>query len=315
MGKAQGVFGQVVVSIVTHNSECKIRQCYDALNTHLPGARVCVVDSASTDGTVEALGRLDNLIVTTCRENVNYARGHNLTAASVEDGECEVFVVLNDDAVVTDSFKHCVEEVGKGNYGTSIVGPRLLRPNGDVDSCGISRIPGARLWIDMRHPRSGGAYRVDAVCGACMVMHARTLRFLLKEWGYLFDPWLISYKEDVDLCLRAGRDGIRTILESDAVVYHERGWKGKGGWRLVPEGTRRRSFRNSCFLGLANSWSALEVAQWLISNASAAGYWSLVDSSRIDLGEMRGAIRYALERKRLESARRRDRAMREDGGG
>ena len=91
----------------------------------------------------------------------------------------------------------------------------------------VDGVPGSRgVWEQDR-----GQYdAVAAVFGPCAgaAAYRRSALCALAEDGAVLDEDLVMYCEDVDLNLRAWRQGIRTIYEPRAVVYHRLSATGGG---------------------------------------------------------------------------------------
>ncbi len=70
---------------------------------------------------------------------------------------------------------------------------------------------------------------VWGVCGAAALFAGAFLDEMSARGG-VFDETFFAYKEDVDLCWRAGLAAWAFVYEPDATALHARGWrKGRGG--------------------------------------------------------------------------------------
>jgi len=79
-------------------------------------------------------------------------------------------------------------------------------------------VPGWRLWGNRRAFESREPVPVDAVSGACMLLHSETFRQLGG-----FSPDYFMYGEDMDLCARIERLGLRVYHVPAAEVLHHGG--------------------------------------------------------------------------------------------
>lgn len=109
-----------------------------------------------------------------------------------------------------------------------IVGPKLLFPQGGIQSCGgefdghcqpTHRYLG---YSDIAYPPANTPECVDWITGAFFVVR-RTVWEQLGGFDPVYEP---SYWEDVDFCLRAREAGWRTWYEPRAIFIHEVGSTG-----------------------------------------------------------------------------------------
>jgi glycosyltransferase involved in cell wall biosynthesis len=130
--------------------------------------------------------------------------------------------VLNNDVI---AHKHWLALLAHAAYATDeagIAGPRLLYPDGRIQSAGSYRNLAAPEWFDHRYrfrPASfePASVRAEAlaVTGACMYLR----RDLIDAIGGFDGEYPMGY-EDVDYCLRAWEVGRSTVYEPRSVLTH-----------------------------------------------------------------------------------------------
>jgi GT2 family glycosyltransferase len=220
--------GEIGIVIVTYNSEAEVGECLDAA---LPtGARVVVVDNASTDGTTDVVrGRGAELVANPTN------RGF---AAAVNQGfivlNCPYVLLLNPDAAVKTGLEALREACDLP--GTAGAGGRLLDSEGRPQTGFMARqLPTApalvlevlllnRLWpnnpINRRYRAlwldSAKRAEVEQPAGAFLMIR----REVWQELGGFDEKFHPLWFEDVDFCRRAVDRGYRFYYEPRAVAKH-----------------------------------------------------------------------------------------------
>lgn len=219
---------KVSVVIVNFNGRKYIEECINSvLNSSFSGFEVVVVENGSTDGSWRLLNRrygelrkklqfrTVRLRLVKSNENLFFAGGSNLGARKSK-GERVVF--LNSDTVVD---KNWLEEMVKvAKKKTDLVQPKIM-------TFGINKIDclgGKYVWPGFgkavgRGKKDSGQARMtkyDYVNGTCFMVNRQ---FFLELGG--FDEDFKYFYEDVDLCLRAKKQGARFYLAEKAVIEHK----------------------------------------------------------------------------------------------
>ena len=208
---------------------------------------IIVVDNASTDGTAGQIAcafPTVRLIANTV--NAGYAKANN-QAISLAAGR--ILVLLNPDAFPTmpETFASLVDALDGSEFAA--LGCRLIHVDGRhqvgdagwrptpwhvvVHALGLSQmLPGARGLFRVR-PASGATAPIDVdwVCGACLLVHADTVR----QHGGL-DERFFMYAEDVEFGCRLRDRGLRVgYLPGQTVLHIQGGTQAQGdlvstGW-------------------------------------------------------------------------------------
>jgi N-acetylglucosaminyl-diphospho-decaprenol L-rhamnosyltransferase len=224
----------LAVVIVTYNSAALIGETLATLPVdRLAG--VVVVDNASHDGTVDAVGAmgLDGVTVISNGENVGFGRGNNTGLGAAPPSRWVAFV--NPDAHVdADALTALVEHLDR-TPTAALVAPRLRDPSGPITSAGryptvagLVRYqtpePVRRLLPERRLPaaydRTG---RVDLVEGACLVAD----RPALTSIGGFDDRYFLFF-EEADLARRLAATGRTVELVAGAWAFHAVGASRQG---------------------------------------------------------------------------------------
>jgi N-acetylglucosaminyl-diphospho-decaprenol L-rhamnosyltransferase len=213
---------------VIHDSAPDLVRLLDSLGRHLdPAPPVVVVDSDSSDGGAD-LARERGARIIALDGNRGFGAGCNAGLELVEE---PVTALVNPDVELLDGgLAHLAEEAARTD---ALLAPRLLNSDGSVqDSAHPSpgRLEGlvpallprpllpGRLRERYEPWRSDTPRPVGWAVAACLV--ART--GLLRRLGP-FDPDAFLFYEDMELCLRARREGVPTLLRPGVALTHRGG--------------------------------------------------------------------------------------------
>ena len=139
----------IALVTVTHDSERELGALLASAKRHLPGARVVVVDSGSSDGSA-ALARTQGATVIELGENVGYGRASNAGVAAVTE---DVVVLVNPDVELLDgSLAALAAELAEGGP-ERLLAPLVLLPDGSrQDAAQAEPGTGAALAIALAPP-------------------------------------------------------------------------------------------------------------------------------------------------------------------
>lgn len=239
-----------VFAIVTviHDSLHDLERLLDSISRHLdPAPPVVVVDSGSRDAGAE-LARRRGARVEVLEGNRGFGAGSNAGLALVE---APVTALVNPDVQLLDAgLARLAAEAAECD---ALLAPRLLNRDGSVqdsahplpgslDALVPALVPRGLLPAALRRRRyepwrSEEPQPVGWATGACLV--ART--DLLRRLGP-FDPHAFLFYEDMELCLRARRAGVPTLLRPAIALRHLGGTSTAPalGARDLPLRARRR---------------------------------------------------------------------------
>jgi GT2 family glycosyltransferase/glycosyltransferase involved in cell wall biosynthesis len=223
-GRRSPVADRLAVVTVTHNSERDLPRLLASVRAHLPGARMVVVDSGSSDGSAE-VARTAGAHVIELGENVGFGRASN---AGLEHVDEPITVLVNPDVELVDGSLATLAEELRGS--DCILAPAVLLPDGSrqdnaqaepgsVAALAIAAVPPALMPPPMRVRAcpwtSSRPRHVGWAVGCCLAARTDTLRKLGP-----FDERIFMYGEDLELGLRAADQGIQTWFWPDARVIH-----------------------------------------------------------------------------------------------
>ncbi len=219
---------RISIQIVTWNSAEVIDACLESLSAQSsPELEVIVVDNASSDDSAEraaawfARGMRGSLL----RETVNrgFCGGQN-RALAASSGDWILF--LNPDATLPPDFvEGAIVAVDGLPPAVGSVAPRILRPDGRIDSTGLVLDRFRRLY-DRGRGEDAAACCAEAedVLGStgAVALHRRAMLDDIAIDGEALDERLFAYYDDLDLAWRARLRGWRCRYLPSLVAVHRR---------------------------------------------------------------------------------------------
>jgi GT2 family glycosyltransferase len=182
--------------------------------------RIVLVDDGSAPEHQARLRSIPGVELDLADRNAGFAASVNRGIAR-SDARDDI-VVLNNDVI---AHPHWLESLQRAAYlddRLGIAGPKLLYPDGRIQSAGTHRNLGAPEWFDHRYrfkPADHGPANVRdaalAMTGACMYLK----RSLIDEIGTFDEDFRMGF-EDVDYCLRAWESGHEVLYEPGARLTH-----------------------------------------------------------------------------------------------
>jgi len=238
------------ILIVNWNSKDYLRQCLDSIRrTCDPCAtQVVVVDGGSFDGCAEMLAHeYPEVGFVQSPENIGFGRSNNLGFCKVTG---EALLLLNPDTELRPGAVAVLLENLMLLPMAGLIGARLLNADESLQLTSVHPLPTPwnvaldsawmrRRWWRRSGPAAGAAAQeVAAVSGACMMLRAETFRRLGG-----FDPQYFMYAEDMDLCCKIRRGGMRIYHAPQAEVIHHGGCSSRGQFSKFPVVMIREALR------------------------------------------------------------------------
>jgi GT2 family glycosyltransferase len=223
----------VTVAIVSYNTRELLRDCLESVQASSGvNLRICVVDNASTDGTVEMVrAEFPCVELFASRRNLGFAAATNLM---IRRHNSRYVLLLNPDTQVPRHTIGALADFMEAHPDVGICGPKIVRPDGTVQSCGEKfptlltelRQSKSLRWIlaPFRHQSTNSkgdetSLHTDTewVSGACLMAR----RELIDDIGPL-DEQFFLYAEELDWCYRAKRARWHiAALPSVASIHHQ----------------------------------------------------------------------------------------------
>lgn len=165
---------------------------------------------------------LKNITILTPKNNLGFAKGINLgLRKAMEDKKIDYFLILNNDTILPrDALSKLIAN------DADIVSPVLKFKNTQgewvYDYGGkINWWTGRTTHVEKKargNRQQATESKIDYVSGCCMLVKRKVL-----ETVGLLDERFFFYFEDVDFCLRAGKNGFKIEAAGNVAVYHKLG--------------------------------------------------------------------------------------------
>lgn len=231
---------QLGIVIVTWNVRDLVlealRSLFADLQAHGPEAVVYVVDSASSDGTPQAVAAtFPQVHLIASDENLGFGRANNLAMREIlarPDAPDAVYL-LNPDTITQAGATRTLYDALMAHRSWGLVGARLMYGDGSFQHSAFA-FPGLRqLWAEFfptpgrliegrfngRYPRElyelGQPFPVDFTLGATMMLR----REVIAQTG-MFDESFFMYCEEVDWAWRIHKAGWEVYCVPAAQVIH-----------------------------------------------------------------------------------------------
>jgi len=214
----------IKILILNWNGKHLLKPCLDSVAAiDYPNYSVMVIDNGSTDNSVKMVKEKYSEVELLELENNNgFAGGYNRCLTRLKDEYSKFILFLNNDTEVDpdilNSFIQAKEKYGDNNlYGGKIFyqdTPNLIWYAG-------GNINLKRTKISHRGIRQNDSaefskpLQTDYITGCCLFTSMEVINQLKG-----FDERFNMYGEDVDLCLRAKKEGINCYYWPDAKLFH-----------------------------------------------------------------------------------------------
>ncbi len=223
----------VAILIATRNRLDLLRPCIDSIlaRTSYENYEIVVLDNGSDDpATLEYLrglsGKCRSMRLASADGKFNFAWLHNEAARLIDS---ELLLMLNNDTEVRTP-EWLSQMVGYAGFrGVGAVGARLLFPNGRIQHAGVTlghrnRLPSPAFknvaTDDLTYlPYARVARNCSAVTAACLLIRRDTF---MEAGGFDEARFAVAFN-DVDLCLRLRKQGLRCVCAPRAELVHHEG--------------------------------------------------------------------------------------------
>ena len=190
-----------------------------------PNYQIVVIDNGSTDDSVailEAWKKLLSFHLMTLSKNIGYPGAINVAIKHIisQDLTTEYVFLLNPDAHPhQEVLNECVKVALAQNC--PCVGTVVVEHEAGVRIAAGAKFPHL-LFFSHSLPVKEGCdfWEVDIVHGAAILLRRDVIEDSLNSRGYVFDPALFLYGDEVEFCSWLRRRGHRIMVAGRAIVHH-----------------------------------------------------------------------------------------------
>jgi GT2 family glycosyltransferase len=221
--RTQSLQPSASIVVVSYNTAAHIEACLLSLLEldYASDIEIIVVDNGSSDGSAELIrSRFPGVDLYDFPDNKGFAGGASVGLFMATG---DIVATVNPDVRLDPRWLSVMADTLSSNADAGIVGSKILYPDHKTiqHAGGVVHYPLATTDHIGRGETDKGQYdklkEVSFVTGAALAMW--------REVGHslqFFDPdFYPVYYEDVDLCWRADKEGLRTIYQPRAVAYHK----------------------------------------------------------------------------------------------
>ena len=235
---------KVHIFILNWNGQNYLPQCLDSVKKiDYPNYKITVIDNNSNDKSILDIND-SNINIISHSKNYKYAKGYNKAIFSLIDDDSDYYLLLNNDTVCDQNILSSFIK-GINSYGSNhIFGAKILYNNQKniiwyaggqfgffnffISHKGIRNIDQKKFNFDSE---------TDYVTGCCLFISKNNF-FKLKGFNESFN----MYGEDVDLCIRAQKLGIKCYYISDSKLWHSVSSRYGGHYSILKHLSKLKSF-------------------------------------------------------------------------
>jgi GT2 family glycosyltransferase len=219
----------VSIIVLNWNAGYLLDRCLSALmELNYPEYTIILVDNSSTDGSLQLVReRFSGVRIIGNDRNLGYSAGNNVALQEVDHS---LIAILNPDVFVAQDWLISQVKAMEADNMIGITGSKLYYPGEKLiqHAGGYLSFPRAITGhyglLEEDHGQCNMMRDVDYVIGAAFLIR----RSVIDQIG-MFDEGYFMYFEDVDLCYRARRGGLRVVYVPEAIGIHVESATSKKG--------------------------------------------------------------------------------------
>lgn len=236
---------ELAIITVTHNSQKYIDDYFHSIiEANIKFAQLILVDSGSSElAYLKKYEQYKNVQVL-YEENIGFSKANNLAYAKVK-ADIKYVLFLNPDIYFQENIIERLVDCLNDNSELFAITPKLLRfslknkqiyLSDEIDSNGIfSTYYGKYYDFNREYEKENYLELPEAICGAFMLCKREILDEIAENRQVFLDKFYM-YKEDIELCLRAAKNGYQCGIVPSLAVFHGRGWIDRSGiakWKKI----------------------------------------------------------------------------------
>jgi hypothetical protein len=213
---------KVNILVLNWNGDAVLNSCIKSiLKSKYDNYYITVIDNGSLDDSINNLIKNEKINLIRINKNLGYSKGYNFAFEKIKNNDDDYFLILNNDTILNENtistLVDSINVYGKNN----IYGPKILNHNnGNNWFCGggINLISGMPFHFGLNTTDLSINYKtreVSYISGCCMLINKEIFSQLMG-----FNQIYEMYFEDVDICVRARKNGYKCIYVSNSSIRH-----------------------------------------------------------------------------------------------
>ena len=224
----------ISIIIVNYNVKDLIIPCINSINKYSKSGykyEIIIVNNSIHDALEEEINnKLQNINVINNPKNVGFSKAVN---QGFEKASGEHILILNPDTVfIENSLKKLLHKSNESK-NPCIIGPKILtskmqlekshwrKPRLITTILSLFYLNTYNFWKNYNNSENKHEILVDTISGCAMFMKSNVFR---KLNGFNAD---LFWMDDIDLCIRAKKEGFKIIFFSNAQIIHYGGQSSK----------------------------------------------------------------------------------------
>jgi len=202
----------VVVNYNGKNQTINLLKSINKLDYPKDKIETIIIDNNSQDDSIRTIKkRFPQIIFLKNKKNIGYGPAVNIGARKANS---KYILILNNDITLSENFLNEILKTFK-THKKCIVGPKLIIEGRNKHSW-IQYFSPWTGKINMRHKKINRLTETQWIQGCAMF----TTKRILKSLNYFDEGFAKIFFEDLDLCLRAQKKNIETLVNPQVVCHH-----------------------------------------------------------------------------------------------
>lgn len=175
---------------------------------------VIIVDNHSTDGSFDLVkNKFPKINLIRQKTNLGYGPALNI---GIKRAKGHYVFIVNNDIIIDPNCLNVLRNLMKKSSDNTILGPKLIPVEQNRPTATLQKFNYWTGHVNMKAQQIRKISSVEWIQGCAMFSSKQTF----KKIGYFDEGFEKIYFEDLDLCKRAQKLGIKTQVNPKALVYH-----------------------------------------------------------------------------------------------
>lgn len=216
---------EVYIILINYNGWKDTISCVKSIQKNEKNAnyKIVVVDNASTDGSVEKLRKVKDIILIESKENLGFAKGNNLGITYAIEHEASYIMLLNNDTEIEENAISILKEKLKEDSSLGAIGSRIMYYDNRelIQYCGGHFNWKRGITVHDYFKKSieevnDKFFYTEFITGCSLMIKTS----IIKKIGMLPEEYFM-YFEDADFCVKIKENNYKLGVCTDSIIYHK----------------------------------------------------------------------------------------------